>query len=194
MTLCMQLLKGLNFMHESGIVHGDITPDSLFFKSEQGAQIRFVDLGCGCFPTSDPTPTGNGTYKRSPKSAYNMSSVGSFWSNTGALSQKGRGSVREIEFEEDDIDTAAALCRAPEAFFTPPIVSEKMDVWSVGCILYQMETGEPLGQVSSRAHCFVSYSISSTVLHLDPYSSRSVWVLQATAICNMIVVQQFEPV
>ena len=145
----MQLLKGLNFMHESGIVHGDITPDSLFFKSEQGAQIRFVDLGCGCFPTSDPKPAGNGSSRRSPKSPHNVSSVGSFWSNTGALSQRGRGSIREEACEADDIDAAAALCRAPEAFFTPPIVSEKMDVWSVGCILYQMETGEPLGQVRS---------------------------------------------
>ena len=156
MTLCLQLLKGLNFMHESGIVHGDITPDSLFFKSEEGAQIRYVDLGCGCFPTSDMKPPGN-AFSRTPKSSHHPSSVGSFWSNTGALSQRGKESILLEGAGEDDVQATAALCRAPEAFFTPPIVSDKMDVWAVGCILYQMETGEPLGHVrSTRRHVFLS--------------------------------------
>jgi serine/threonine protein kinase len=158
----MQLLKGLKFMHESGIIHGDITPDSLFFKSEEGSQIRFVDLGCGCFPTSGQKPSGNGNgFCRTPKSAHAASSLGSFWSATG--SQRGTYG-REDTFGELNIERAAALCRAPEAFATPPIVSDKMDVWSVGCILYQMETGEPLGHVSSFLLLYVClvFRMSST--------------------------------
>lgn len=147
-------------MHASGIVHGDITPDSLFFKSEEGAQIRFVDLGCGCFPTSDPKPSA-ASYCRTPKSARDASSLGSFWSATGALSYRGRDGNLQDTSAEVDTEAAAALCRAPEAFATPPIVSDKMDVWSVGCILYQMETGEPLGHVRSLQICHCMNTLCS---------------------------------
>lgn len=179
-VLCLQLLKGLKFMHESGIVHGDINLDSLFFKSEEGSQIRFIDLGCGCFPTNDPKPAGH-SYGKTPKSAHHASSAGSFWSASGALSHRRREMGGLDSSADQDAEDPSSLCRAPEAFATPPIVTDKMDVWAVGCILYQMETGEPLGHVRFP---------SSTAFELLQRGCEVTCVLIAWTLTNNVYMQE----
>lgn len=116
--MCVQLLQGAAHLHSSGIVHGDLSPHSVFFKATAGTQLRLVDIGCGAFPVfataAAPAPAPPGS------------------------------TAAEVQNAQAAAAAARRTCSAPELLCVPPVVSDKADVYAIGCILFYMATGRHL--------------------------------------------------
>eukprot|EP00892_Ulva_mutabilis_P012215 jgi/Ulvmu1/9366/UM050_0118.1 len=123
--IARQLLQGAAHMHANGIVHGDLSPHSVFFKATDGTQLRVVDVGCGAFPVA-------ATAAAAPAAA------------PGSM-------MAEVQKAQAAAAAARDSCAAPEAAATPPTVSDKGDVYAIGCTLFYLATGRHLHRRKEKA-------------------------------------------
>jgi serine/threonine protein kinase len=70
LDLCIQALKGLEFIHANGIAHGDIKLEN-FMISNGDDRLKYIDFGFGCSETTcASSPVWHGTRFLSPPEAY----------------------------------------------------------------------------------------------------------------------------
>ena len=94
--IATQVLIALKYSHSTGIIHCDIKPENIVFKSEHKSSIKVIDFGSTCVRNEQAL-----TYIQS------------------------------------------RFYRAPE-IITQTGFNEKIDIWSLGCVVVEMACGWPL--------------------------------------------------
>ncbi|XP_076926726.1 uncharacterized protein LOC143590007 [Bidens hawaiensis] len=103
LSITIQCLEALQFLHDLGLIHCDLKPENILVKSYSRCEIKVIDLGSSCFETDHLC-----SYVQSR--SY----------------------------------------RAPEVILGLPY-DKKIDIWSLGCILAELCTGNVLFQNDSPA-------------------------------------------
>jgi mitogen-activated protein kinase kinase kinase len=142
MVYALQMLEGLLYLHESGIVHRDIKPENILL--DHNGVIKYVDFGAA---------------KLISKSGKTMidAVLGSV-AGSGSLSSVA-GSAGAVETEPDPLaysNPAAAAAKANKSMIGTPMYMSRevvtglqttaatqyaVDIWAVGCVVLEMATG-----------------------------------------------------
>ena len=122
--IAYQLLTGLNFIHRAKIIHTDLKPENiLFVKSDYNKIFRF--------PKNVPNNGGNNLYYCEVKNPdIKIIDFGSAIKLDKNKSPYGIINTRQY--------------RSPEVILQCCAINEKTDIWSLGCILYEIYTGDLL--------------------------------------------------
>lgn len=126
-AIAQQILRGLQDIHASGVIHADIKPENIVAtrklraSGEESLKVKLIDFGSGCFKADEP----------------------SFYLQSLAY-------------------------RAPEVIVGGSY-DTKIDIWSTGCVLAELLTGEVLFEGKSPAE--VLYRIQG-VLQAQPTEGR----------------------
>jgi len=47
--IAIQILQGLKYMKEQGVIHCDLKPENFMLWSDKKSEIKVIDLGSSCF-------------------------------------------------------------------------------------------------------------------------------------------------
>jgi len=116
-----QILRGLKYIHSAGILHRDLTPRHILTN-------RDCEIAIGDFSTA------RGINVRSSTSSGNSNS------NIGNTSSSTTNDNYPLNLDNNGLtfDTVTLTYRAPELLFESTNYGPEIDVWSVGCILYEI--------------------------------------------------------
>jgi hypothetical protein len=134
----LQAARGLQFAHERGMIHRDIKPDNLMLNA-QGV-VKVADLGLVRTPGMEevkPAEEPKGVKGRSLGSLSNVTMVG------------------------QAMGTPAYM--APEQARDATKVDARADVYSLGCTLYVMVTGQPLFKGGSALEVMTKHAYDPVV-------------------------------
>jgi hypothetical protein len=115
----LQAARGLAFAHQQGMVHRDIKPDNLLINSH--GMVKVADLGIV------KVPGGGGTAEES-RPAGSTSSIAASASNAVTMAGVAMGTPHFM---------------APEQARDSASVDARADIYSLGCTLYMLVTGQP---------------------------------------------------
>ncbi|KAK7545165.1 kinase-like domain-containing protein [Phyllosticta citribraziliensis] len=134
-------LLGLRALHAKGIAHGDIRTHNVAFTlppmdhlteeefcQKLGEKVVKEKLPLNCFPEYLVQPC---------KFSKELSSQ---WSNVKIFDF---GESFDASMRPKSL-TSPRVCQAPEAVSCPDDVSHRVDMWSMGCMLFELATGQPL--------------------------------------------------
>jgi eukaryotic-like serine/threonine-protein kinase len=135
LPIAKQIADGLEYAHERGVIHRDLKPANIKITPEGAVKIldfglaKALDVGAGLAPPSrEGTPRGAPT---SEKAAQDGRAQGSPLQDsptlTAAATQAG-------------VILGTAAYMSPEQARGKP-VDRRADIWSFGCVLYEMFTG-----------------------------------------------------
>jgi len=120
--IAYQLLQGINFIHKINIIHTDLKPENILFVNSEYDKIFY-------FPKN--VKYGNNLfYYNIKKTDIKIIDFGS-----AIKMDKNKNSYGIINTRQ---------YRAPEVILQCCPIDEKTDIWSIGCILYELYTGELL--------------------------------------------------
>uniref|UniRef100_A0A1I7U1Y3 Protein kinase domain-containing protein n=1 Tax=Caenorhabditis tropicalis TaxID=1561998 RepID=A0A1I7U1Y3_9PELO len=173
--ICKQLLSALDYMHtEFGLIHGDLKPDNIMLSVSSDCLKKMADFAPENFvkelaiDVSDPR-------------CHIHEKLGDF----------GLSMERPVDLERCTLQVCTF--RAPEAFLTT-IVDTPIDLWSVGCIAFQLVTGFTLFNCdgSSSYHGWSHLSEMCNILgplRMAPFQShlREIWrarFVDGVFVCN----------
>ena len=89
--------QGIRHLHSHNIIHGDLKPDNILYKTENTGKVSFILCDFG---------------------------------NSFEIGEKNKSNTQTLAY------------RAPETL--KGSANEKIDIWGIGCILYECLTGNPL--------------------------------------------------
>ena len=120
--IARQLLEGIDFLHKIKIIHTDLKPENiLFVNSDFDKIIRF--------PRNIPN------FKRNNLLYNNIKNTDIKIIDFGSAMKDDKNAYGKINTRQ---------YRAPEVILQCCPISNKSDIWSIGCILYELYTGELL--------------------------------------------------
>ena len=121
-NIAYQLLQGLNFMHKMNIIHTDLKPENILFVNSDYEK-TFL------FPKNVKNKNNN-FYCNIKKTDIKIIDFGS-----AIKLDKNKNSYGIINTRQ---------YRAPEVILQCCAINEKTDIWSIGCILYELYSGDLL--------------------------------------------------
>ena len=135
--IAYQLFKGINFLHKINIIHTDLKPENILFVNSDYEKIQKFPINvknCG---------DNNLFYCNIKNTDIKIIDFGS-----GIKIDKNKNSYGIINTRQ---------YRAPEVILQCCPINEKTDIWSIGCILYELYTGELLFQTHGNEEqlCFI---------------------------------------
>ena len=120
--IAKQLFQGINFIHSKNIIHTDLKPENILFINSECDKIYK-------FPRNIINKKTNNIYYNNIK-------------NTDIKIIDFGSAIYEEKDLYDIINTRQY--RAPEVILQCNPIDKKTDIWSIGCILYELYTGELL--------------------------------------------------
>ena len=139
-----KMLAGINFMHLSNIVHRDLKPSNILIKANPDGTVavKIIDFGLAreIKPITDAVAaSGGGGSSSSSDSGSSAAAAASSKVDkprklSGLAALRGRPHlVRQLTMH-----VVTRWYRAPELMLGQHEYNEKIDVWSMGCILAEM--------------------------------------------------------
>ena len=123
-NIAFQLLKGINFLHKINIIHTDLKPENILFVNSDYEKIYY-------FPKNVKFNINNNPFYCNIKNTdIRIIDFGS-----AIKLNKNKNSYGIINTRQ---------YRAPEVILQCCPLNEKTDIWSIGCILYELYTGDLL--------------------------------------------------
>ena len=122
--IAFQLLQGLNFLHKINIIHTDLKPENILFVNSDYEKISNF-----------------------PKNAKKHGRKNPFYCNIKNTDIRiiDFGSAIRIDKNKKSFGTInTRQYRGPEVILQCCAIDEKTDIWSIGCILYELYTGDLL--------------------------------------------------
>ncbi|KAF8026248.1 hypothetical protein BT93_F2910 [Corymbia citriodora subsp. variegata] len=123
-----KILRGLEYLHENGLVHGDVKSQNLLMGSDG---LKVADLGCARFV--EPRPSSR---MLSPSQAF-----------SGVDSRKTHDACGEDGVPSEHTTISSDVFSGTPMFMAPEVARNEeqsfpSDVWSVGCTVIEMATGK----------------------------------------------------
>ncbi|CAJ0553206.1 Ff.00g117180.m01.CDS01 [Fusarium sp. VM40] len=148
-SILKQSLQGLAFLHRNGIAHGDFHPGNMLFsltdingyEEDVLRQVENVESQS----TSPPVVRRDGKQdKWAPRYLCIAQPLGSFASPVDEFRIKlsDMGGAYYFNNPPEEPTTPAGL-RAPELVLKGE-VNPSLDIWSFGCLVFELTTGQPL--------------------------------------------------
>lgn len=123
-NIAYQLLQGIKFIHKMNIIHTDLKPENILFVNSDYEKIFY-------FPKNIKFNNGNNLFYCNIKDTdIRIIDFGS-----AIKLDKNKNSYGIINTRQ---------YRAPEVILQCCPLNEKSDIWSIGCILYELYTGDLL--------------------------------------------------
>ncbi|GJJ15342.1 hypothetical protein Clacol_009618 [Clathrus columnatus] len=152
-TMLTHMLRGLAFLHENGIVHGDVQPGNILFAIENISNVEEKELKQNeTIPdTVTPIHRRDGKVdKWAPKKVYLEQALYNYVPQSPdllkvKLSDLGRA------FRPSDPPSKPAMpiaLRAPELILGKPL-SAAIDIWAFGCLMFEFLTARTLFAVAT---------------------------------------------
>lgn len=143
-----QILLGLNYLHDQGLIHGDLQPANILFTVN-------CDLSSGMMAEPEFSPinwlpgvevdNSAPRYLMSSQRPRGMLDNAAFSTLTVKIGDMG-GAMWNTQ--SDSLPVTPMALRAPE-LLQPSLWNEKVDIWALGCLIFQLATNEPLFPVES---------------------------------------------
>ncbi|KAK8074105.1 kinase-like protein [Apiospora phragmitis] len=149
-NILKQALQGLAVLHENGIAHGDFQPGNMLFalddidsRSEEVLRQDEDDVQAG--PVSSPVQRLDGKPdKWSPEYLYVAQSLAPFTQIAEGFQIKLSDMGGAFFFTDPPAKPVVPTgLRAPELVLAGE-VNKTVDVWSFGCLVFELMTGQPL--------------------------------------------------
>lgn len=163
-SITHQLLVALHTLHHCGITHADVKPDNIIFSSRSDVGAYCGGSGmelCGNSIGEDSSASAIVNKKKRP-SSEDVGSIPSIGAGGGVDSTPNSSRVILIDFSnarytssEPTFPTQSPYYRSPEAALQLPYTSA-MDMWSLGCVVYEMVTKQKLMALPSSLTTFAS--------------------------------------
>ncbi|KAI6772981.1 hypothetical protein HG530_003939 [Fusarium avenaceum] len=148
-SILKQSLEGLVFLHRHGIAHGDFQPGNMLFSltdiNEQEEEVLRQKEDVKSQSTSPPVERRDGKQdKWAPPYLCIAQPLGSFASpiDDFRIKLSDMGGAYFFNNPPKKLITPAGL-RTPE-FLLKGEMNESLDIWSFGCLLFELMTGQPL--------------------------------------------------
>jgi serine/threonine protein kinase len=146
----LQAARGLQFAHDRGMIHRDVKPDNLMLNT-QGI-VKVADLGLVRTPGMvEETPSP----RESEPAPAAKSGKGSA-SGTKSRPGSALASLSNITQANQAMGTPAYM--APEQARDSTTIDHRADIYSLGCTLYVMVTGQPVFQGSNALEVITKHA------------------------------------
>ena len=147
-----QLLSGLDYMHHCGVIHTDLKPENILVNLECPETLIEQDYGCSSkqllakltsSSTTSSTSSASSTSSRCPISCSKpLCGIEKIKENIGIkIADLGNATYSHIHFT-NQIQTRQY--RSPEIILQHKTWGASTDLWSVGCIIFELITGDYL--------------------------------------------------
>jgi serine/threonine protein kinase/Tfp pilus assembly protein PilF len=135
LDIAIQTASALHAAHEAGIIHRDIKPDNLMLRAD--GYVKVLDFGLA-----------------------KLSEPGAF--STGLVSDPEAQTQKQLQ-------TEAGVIMGTVGYMSPEqtrglTVDKRTDIWSFGCVLYEMLSGEPPFRGATMADTLAN------IIHREPVS------------------------
>ncbi|KUL91225.1 hypothetical protein ZTR_01703 [Talaromyces verruculosus] len=128
MVYALQLLEGLAYLHQAGIIHRDIKPENILL--DHNGVIKYVDFGAA---------------KIIARQGKTVANAEAFTNAVGGGHKEGLGGAKEPQRKNQKTMTGTPMYMSPEVIRgdASELVERQgaIDIWSLGCVILEMATG-----------------------------------------------------
>ncbi|GJE98667.1 kinase-like protein [Phanerochaete sordida] len=150
--ILLHVLRGIAHTHRCFVVHGDIRPSNVLFSVPKGFTTRNITDWITADPPrfNPPEQSDYCTVQSSVSQPLPLpASLDEVMDRTFVLADYG-GALTLTKDPSESRSSCSFYYQAPEVILGA-YCDEKMDIWSFGCMAYELLTGEPLFWPDERA-------------------------------------------
>ncbi|KAK7051340.1 hypothetical protein VNI00_004840 [Paramarasmius palmivorus] len=141
-AILRDVLRALACMHECGVIHTDLKSDNVLFDNSLTCEEISSILRSDPSRRQAAEASWDGIVHAALSQPLPMPVIQDFAERSFILGDLGSAQPIDPEQRTTDIITPPAL-RAPEVYLGGPW-NEKVDIWSFGCLVYEVTVGLPL--------------------------------------------------